>query len=145
MNGKTFLLGLLAVAALVVGASIYFRATVPPVDQSAETLPSPNGRYKAVRFSLARVGGSPFCYQSVSVLPASLPDSFAESEKMYQVYFAPCAVPPEQSHAPAMQWLSNDTLQITYTPGPAAFDNPRFRRRVEDASETVRITYVVRE
>jgi hypothetical protein len=145
VNAKALLLGLLAVAALVVGASIYFRATVTPAAQSAETLASPDGRYKAVRFSLSRTGSSAFCYHSVSVLPAALPDSFAESEKTYQVYFAPCAVPPDPAHAPAMQWLGNDALQITYTPGPVEFDNPRLRRRVVDASGAVRITYVVRE
>ena len=145
MNGKTFLLGLLAVAALVVGASVYFRATVTPADQSAETLPSPDGRYKAVRFSLTRGGTSGFCYHSVSVLPSQFPDSFAESEKQYQVYFAPCAVPPDPAQAPAMQWLGNDALQITYTPGPVGFDNPSLRRRVVDVSGKVRVTYVVRQ
>jgi hypothetical protein len=143
VNAKPLLLGLLAIAAIVVGASIYFRATVQPVERSVHISNSPDGRYKAVRLSLSSAGASAFCYHSVSVLPAALPDSFAESEKTYQVYFAPCALPPDPARAPAMQWLGNDALQIAYTPGPAAFDNPRFRRRVVDASGTVRITYVV--
>jgi hypothetical protein len=144
VNAKAFLLGLIVVAAIVVGGSIYFRATVAPVDRATETLASPDGRYKAVRISWSKRGASPFCYHSVSVLPSSLPDSFAESEKTYQVYFAPCALPPDPRQAPAMQWLGKDELQIAYTPGPAGFDNPRFRRRVVDASEKVRITYVTR-
>lgn len=145
MNAKPLLLGLLAVAVIVAATSVYFRATVAPVDKSAQTLPSPDGRYKAIRFSLSRTGASAFCYQAVSVLLAALPDSFAESEKTYQVYFAPCAIPPDPSQAPTMRWLGDDALQITYTPGPAAFDNPRYRRRVVDASETVHITYVIRQ
>ena len=145
MNAKPLLLGLLAVAAIVVGASIYFRATVKPVEKSVQILNSPDGRYKAVRLSLSNSGTSAFCYHSVSVLPSQLPNSFAESEKIYQVYFAPCALPPDPAQAPAAQWLGNDALQITYTPGPVDFNNPRLRRRVVDASERVRITYVTRE
>jgi hypothetical protein len=145
VTGKTFLLGLVAVAALVVGASIYFRATVTPADTSVQILKSPDGRFKAVRIALSRSGASAFCYHSVSVLPSQLPDSFAESEKQYQVYFAPCAVPPDPAQVPAVQWLGNDALQITYTPGPVEFNNPRLRRRVVDASEKVRITYVTRQ
>jgi hypothetical protein len=145
VNAKPILIGLLAVAALVAGASLYFRATVSPVERSVQILNSPDARYKAIRLSLSKSGTSAFCYHSVSVLPAALPDSFAESEKQYQVYFAPCALPPDPAQAPAMQWLGNEDLQIAYTPGPAAFDNPRFRRRVVDASEKVRVTFVVRE
>lgn len=145
MSAKPVLLALLALAVLIVGASIYFRATVKPVDTSVQILNSPDGRYKAVRISLSRGGTSAFCYHSVSVLPSQLPDSFAETEKQYQVYFAPCAIPPDPSQAPVAQWLGNDALQITYTPGPEGFDNPRFRRRVVDASEKVRITYVTRQ
>jgi hypothetical protein len=145
VNARVFVAGLIAISVLTVAASLYFRASVAPADTAVQILASPDGHYKAVRISLSRSGSSAFCYQTVSVLPAAMPDGFAESEKQYQVYFAPCAIPPDSAHAPTMQWLGNDALQITYTPGPAAFDNPRFRRRVVDASGKVRVMYVVRE
>ena len=130
--------------AAVTGASLYFRATVKPVERAEQTLVSPNGRYKAIRLSLWNNGSSPFCYQSVAVLPSKLPDRFAESDKIYQVYFAPCAVPAKAADAPALAWREGDALQITYTPGPGGFADTRLRRRVVDQSGSVRITYETR-
>ena len=73
------------------------------------------------------------------------PDSFAESEKAYQVFAQPCATPANPADAPQVAWLSNTALRITYTPAPAGFDVSKLRRRVVDASKFVHITYVTRE
>ena len=90
-------------------------------------------------------GSAPFCYASVSVYLAMYPDSFAESEKSYQVYWAPCATPAQAADVPKVQWLAKDALQVTYTPGPPAKDETKLRKRVVDASRYVQVTYVERK
>jgi hypothetical protein len=125
--------------------SVYVSATIDKVDKSLTAFVSPNGRYKAVRFSLARGGTAQFCFESISIFLTVYPDSFAESEKAYQVYAAPCATPARPGDAPQIEWLSNSALRITYFPPPAGLDTGKLRRRLVDASEFVQITYVARQ
>ena len=111
----------------------------------AIAVPAPNNRYKAVVVWLSQGGDAPFCYASVSVYLAIYPNDFAESEKSYQVYWAPCATPAKSDDVPTVEWLAKDKLQVTYTPGPPAKDATKLRRRVVDASRYVQVTYVERK
>ena len=145
MNGRLFVGGLITVAVLTVAASIYFRGAVEPFDKSFSSTLSPDGRYKAVRLVVTRQTPPAFCEASVSIYLAVYPDSFAESEKGYVVYAAPCPTPIDPATWPAVRWLANDAVEIAYTPGPPAADPNKLRRRVVDASRTVKIGYVERE
>ncbi|HXD45588.1 MAG TPA: hypothetical protein VN655_10685 [Pseudolabrys sp.] len=145
MNSKTLIVGFAAAVALAAAASVYVSRTVDRVEKTITAVPAPDGRYKAVVFWLSQGGDAPFCYASVSVYLAIYPDDFAESEKGYQVYWAPCATPAKEADVPKVEWLSKNALQITYTPGPTGADPARLRRRVVDASRYVAVTYVERK
>jgi hypothetical protein len=144
VNGKPVVIGLLTLAAMAAGASVYLRITVKPVERASEMVLSPDKRHKIVSVSLWSNGKAPFCYHTVALLPAWLPDRFAESEKTYQIYFAKCAVPRDAAQTPAVEWTAADALRITYTPPPGGFADTRFRRRMVDASRAVKVSYLER-
>jgi len=144
VNARVLVAGLIAIAVLTVAASFYFRASVAPFDKTFSSVLSPDGRFKAVRLVVTRQSPPAYCDASVSIYLAAYPDSFAETEKGYVVYAAPCPTPADPATLPEVQWLGNDSLQITYTAGPPAADASKLRRRVVDASRAVRVTYVER-
>jgi hypothetical protein len=145
VNARVLVVGLIAISVLTVAASIYFRSTVVPFDKSFSAVPSPNGRFKAVRLAVTRKTPPPYCEASVSIFLAIYPDNFAETEREYRVYDAPCPLPPDPANLPAVAWLADDAVQVTYTPGPPATDVSKLRRWSVDASRAVRVSYVERE
>ena len=144
MKSKPFIVALVAAMVVAAGASIYLSATADRVDKTITAFPSPDGRYKAVRVSLSHGGSQPFCFYSISIFLSVYPNSFAENEKAYQVYAAPCATPPKPADAPTVEWLSKNAVRITYSPAPAGLDHDKLRRRVIDASNYVHVSYVAR-
>jgi hypothetical protein len=144
VNARVLVVGFAAVIILTVAGSFYFRSAVAPFEKSFSSVLSPDGRYKAVRFVVTRESPPAYCEANVSIYLAAYPDSFAETEKGYVVYAAPCPTPPSAASFPELQWLANDAVQITYTPGPAPADTTRLRRRVVDASRAVKVNYVER-
>lgn len=145
MKSKPFIIALIAAMAVAAGASIYLSATAERVDKTVIAFPSPDGRYKAVRVSLSHGGSAPFCFHSISIFLSVYPDTFAENEKAYQVYAAPCAMPSKPADAPTVEWLSNSALRITYLPAPAGLNSDKLRRRLIDASKFVHVSYVARK
>ncbi len=102
MKAKPFLIFFFAIVVGVTVVSIYVSQTIRKADKTVAALASPDGRYKAVKVSLQRGGFKPFCFDSISVFLAVYPDSFAESEKIYEVYRAPCAPPDRRVDLPKM-------------------------------------------
>ena len=145
VNSKTLIIGFAVAVALVAALSIYVSKTVDPVEKTVTATPAPDGRYKAVVVWLAQGGNEPFCYDSVSIYLAAYPNDFAESEKSYQVYWSPCATPAKAADVPKVEWLANDEVRITYTPGPPVADPTKLRKRVVDASRYVKVSYVERK
>ena len=145
MKSKILIIGLAVAVALAAAVSVYMSRTIDPVEKSLTAVAAPGGRYKAVVFRLTQGGDAPFCYESVSIYLAIYPDNFAESEKGYQVYWSPCAVPAKAADAPTVKWLANDAAEVTYTPGPPPKDASKLRRRVVDASQSIKVTYVERK
>ena len=92
MKAKPFVFGLLAAMAGVAAVSIYMSATVDKIDKAVAAVASPDGRYKAVRITLARGGAAPFCVDSISIFLSVYPDNFAENDKTYEVYARSCAI-----------------------------------------------------
>jgi hypothetical protein len=125
--------------------SVYMSYTVNPVQKTIVAVPSPDGRYKAVVMSLSHGGSAPFCYDTISIYLAAYPNDFVESEQGYQVYWSTCATPANPADTPAVKWLANNEAQITYTQGPTPADPRKLRKRVVDASQFVKITYVERK
>jgi hypothetical protein len=145
VNSKVLIIAGAAAVVIVAGVSFYVSRTIDPVEKSIQSATAPGGRYKAVAFRLSQGGSAPFCYEMVSIFLSMYPDSFAESEKAYQVYWSPCATPANPADAPKVEWLSKDSVRITYTPGPPAKDPSKLRKRVVDASRAVKMAYVERE
>jgi hypothetical protein len=142
VKAKPFLIFFFAVVVVVAAVSIYVSQTVRKADKTVAALASPDGRYKAVKVSLRRGGLRPFCFDSVSVFLSVYPDSFAESEKIYEVYRAPCAPPDRRADLPKLQWLSDSALQIAYAPDPSAPAKEKPLLKPLDASKFVHVTFV---
>jgi hypothetical protein len=140
---KPFLIGLIAVMVAMLAASIYLSLTVVRTDKSVVSAKSPDGRYKAVLASLTRADDPAFCVDSIAVFLSVYPDSFVESDKVYEVFSAPCATITGRVPPPQMAWVSNTQLRITYSPPPAP-DRPKVKLKPMDASKFVHIEYVER-
>jgi hypothetical protein len=143
VKSKPFIIGFLAIMAAIVAVSIYLSLTVQPAQKAIVAMKSPDGRYKAVRERLTRAGDPSFCADSIAVFLSVYPDSFVESDKVYEVYAAPCATSSGRTPPPEVQWLSNTALRITYSPPPAAAAG-KLKMKPLDASKYVRIEYVGR-
>ncbi len=143
MKTKPFLIGFIAIMVAVVIASVYLSLTVEPTNKSFVAVKSPDGRYKVVLASLTRPGKPPFCADSIAIFLSVYPDSFVESDKVYEIYAAPCAAPSGRVPPPEMEWLSNTELRITYSPPPAP-DAAKVKMNALDASKYVHVTYVAR-
>lgn len=142
MKAKPFLLGFFAVVVAIAAVSIYVNETVDKTEKTITAVVSPDGKYKAVRLSLARGGKEPFCIDSISIFLSVYPDSFAESDKAYEVFAAPCAEPARRAALPKIEWLSNDAVRITYAASAAASDTMKMRTKPLDASKFVHLTFV---
>jgi hypothetical protein len=138
---KPFLLGLFAVVVAIAAVSIYVNETVEKTDKTVTAVASPDGRYKAVRVSLARGGAEPFCFDTISVFLSVYPDSFAESDNAYEVYAAPCARPASRAALPHIEWLSDEAVRITYPASAMAADTMKMRTKPLDASKFVHLTF----
>lgn len=143
MKTKPFLIGFIAVMVAMVAASLYLSFIVVPTDKTYVSVKSPDGRYKAVLASLTRADDPKFCADSVAVFLSVYPDSFVESDKVYEVYAAPCATASGRVPPPEIKWLSNTSLRITYSPAPKA-DAAKLKMKPMDASKYVHIEYVAR-
>jgi hypothetical protein len=142
VKAKTFIVGFFAVVAVAAAASIYVSATTDKVRKSATVLASPDGKLKAVRITLSEDGAKPFCFDSVAVMLAAYPDEFAQSEKAYEVYAAPCARLAGGAPSPKIEWLSASALQITHGVAPGA--KPA-RTKAIDVTKSVHVTFVERD
>ena len=129
--------------ALLVVGSLYLAATVERADKSAVAVASPDGKYKAVRVTTSGVQPVAFCVDTIAIFLSVYPDSFAVSERSYEVYGGPCAAPDKRKDLPKVEWLSNKAVRITYAPEPGADKEPRLKTR--DASLFVDVTYVKAE
>ncbi len=142
MKAKPFLLGFFVVVVAIAAVSIYVNETVDKTDKTMTAVVSPDGKYKAVREMIARGGTKPFCFDTVSIFLSVYPDSFAESDKAYEVFAAPCAEPARRAALPQIKWLSDQSVQITYAPSAAASDTMKMRTKSLDPSKFVHLTFV---
>jgi hypothetical protein len=137
VKAKTFFIGFFAVVALLGAVSIYLAVTVEPAEKSISAVPAPDNKYKAVKITLSGDGASPFCIDGIAVILGVYPDDFAERDKAYLVYSAPCAA--DRAASPKIGWLSNTELQISYVKNSAA-KPPTLKDH--DVTKAVRVTFV---
>lgn len=142
MKAKPFLLGFFAVVVAIAAVSIYVSISVDKAKKTFVAVASPNGKYKAVRLTITRGGTEPFCFDTISIFLSVYPDNFAEGDKTYEVYAAPCAKPALRAELPQIKWLSDRSVQVTYAPSAASADAMKLRTKALDASKFVHLTFV---
>lgn len=145
MKAKPFIIGFLAVIAVLAAVSVYVSVTVDKPDKSVSALASPDGKYKAMKITFAGGGASPFCFDSISIIFAAYPDNFAERDKAYEIYSAPCGSFADRAKSPKIEWLSNSGLQITYANNLAGLGAKQPRLKAVDVTKTVHVTFVARD
>ena len=139
MSSKPFLIGFVVLVAIIAAVSLYVSRSVDRAGQTVTSVASPDGKYKAVRVMLARGGAQPFCSDSIAIFLSVYPDSFAVSDRNYEVYAGPCAAPADRAKLPRIEWLARDAVRITVPPEAAGANTPRKDR---DASLFVHLTFV---
>ena len=144
MKSKPFIIGFVVAVLAIAAVSMYFSATVERASKSLVAVVSPDGKFKAVKLTIARGGAAPFCYDNIAVLLAVYPDDFDENRKAYEVYAAPCGRFSDGTRSPKIEWLSNASLRITVAPHPAAADAKTIRMKNIDVSKSVHVTFVER-
>lgn len=111
---RQVIVGCLAVVGLI---SIINYAILPRFREKPDvirTFFSPNQQYKAVLFNWNGGGGiSPYCIDSISVVPSALSDSNADNDD-YTVYTGACHAVGNNDNAPKIKWLSDKQLEITF-------------------------------
>jgi hypothetical protein len=135
VKAKPFIVGFFAVVAVLAAASLYLALTVDRAEKSFTAVPTPDNKYKAVKITLTRAGAPPFCVDGIAVILGVYPDDFAERDKAYLVYSAPCAASPK------IEWLSNTELRITYA---TVRDAKPPQLKSYDVTKTVTVTFVER-
>ena len=145
MRAKPLIVGFLVVLAGIAAVSVYFGAMVDKPDKSVSALTSPDGKYKAVKLTMARDGSSPFCFDSISIILAAYPDNFAERDKAYEIYSAPCDSFANHETSPKIEWLSGTALQITHSINATGFTARKEKLKNIDVTKTVHVTFVAHE
>ena len=143
MRAKPFIIGFLAIVAVLAAVSIYLSATVDRADKSVAALVSPDGKFKAVTISFAGHGATPFCVVSISVMLAVYPDEFAQQRKEYEVFSAPCGTFANGGRSPKIGWVSDTNLQITRATAPDT-KAARSTKNI-DVTKSVHVTVVERD
>lgn len=129
-------------AALALGAlSFYMHMTAPRVESTLTTVVSPDRKFKAVRVTLASDGPPPFCIDSVALMLAVYPDEFAQRNKAYQVFSAPCEVPEKRVAVPRIEWQSDRSLNVVYSPQAPGYDAAKVVKKHLDITSSVKVTF----
>ena len=118
-------------------------ATLPDLggpDRFVSATPSPDGKNKAVKLTVAGGGAiSPYCYDVVFVVLQTTNDDEATRHDENKVFSASCSTFANHENAPRLDWTSNTSLQITF-----AFNTVLAQRvtlKPVDASGKVRVVF----
>jgi len=145
VRAKPLIIGFLAVLTGIAVISVYFSATVDKPDKSVSALASPDGKYKAIKVTMAGGGVSPYCFDSISIVLAAYPDNFAQRDKAYEIYSAPCGRFADHEKSPKIEWVASAGLQITYAINSFALDAKKLSMKNIDVTKTVHVTFVAHE
>ena len=141
MKAKPFFILFFAVALGLGALSLYMYLTIEHADKAITTVVSPDKKFKAVRITFAGGEPKPFCFDSVSVLLAVYPDEFAERNKAYEVFSAPCDLPEKRAASPKIDWTTDRTLKITYAAKTPGFNEKKAVKKHLDVTKSVRVMF----
>lgn len=141
MKAKPFLVLFFAVALGLGALSLYMYLTIEHADKTVTEFVSPDKKFKAVRIMLSGGAPNPFCFDSVSILLAVYPDGFAERNKAYEVFSGTCDVPERRAVSPKIEWLTDRTLRITYSPETPGFNEKKAVKKHLDVTKSVKVTF----
>ncbi|MBS0249022.1 MAG: hypothetical protein JSR61_20600 [Proteobacteria bacterium] len=139
MKTKTVILIFLGLLVAMTAGSVYLALTTERAQKSIVSVPAPDGKYKAVRLRVSGTRPEPYCVDSIAVYLSVYPDSFAASERNYEVYGGVCPPAGKRDALPKIEWTGNNSLRITYAVSDPA-KPPRLKAK--DASLFVDITGV---
>ena len=145
MKAKPVIVSFLAVVAVLAAVSVYISMTVDRAEKAVVAFASPDGKYKAVKITMTGRGSSPFCFDSISLVFAAYPDSFAERDKAYEIYSGPCGSFANREPSPKIEWLSATALQITFSKGSGGLNKRKENFKTLDVTKTVQVTFVTHE
>ena len=143
MKGKPLIIAFMLIVAAVAAVSIAVSLLIDKTEKSVATLPSPDGKYKAVTITLRGGGSKPFCFDSVSVFFSIYPDGFAERDKAYEIFSAPCGAFADGKSSPKIEWTSDTALQIAYSDKPALGVRKSTMKPI-DVTKTVHVNFVAK-
>ena len=108
---------------------------------------SPKDEYRAVLQTWAGGGGlSPYCNQSVLVVPTGVNLSDLSDKKRYEVYSSnDCDSFADHSPSPEIVWEDPRTLKIRVSINRTAMNEQTVRLRKRDASGSVTVKFVAEE
>lgn len=143
-------IGAIYVASLVVPTVVRTMFPSSADGGTGKAIYSPDGNFKAVQFNANGGGGiSPYCFDYISVAPASVPDA-ATNQDSFRVYTASChslgfvqspGKPAFHVNAPLIKWLSNSVLEITFDPTMAASGINEFVLRGWASTGQIRVVH----
>ena len=139
MKTKAIIVIFIGLLLAMTAGSVYLALTTERADKSIVSVPAPDGKYKAVRLRVSGDKPEPFCVDTIAVYLSVFPDSFAASERNYEVYGGVCPPADKRGALPKIEWIDNNSLRITYTVADPA-KPPRLKDK--DASLFVDITNV---
>ena len=143
MKAKPFLIGSAILVVVIAAASFYIAATIDKFDRTLIAVASPDGKFKAIKVTVAGGGGAtPFCFDTISVLLAVYPDDSVDRRKEYEIYTAPCGRFANGEPSPKIEWLSHAALRITFA--PAADAKPPRTKNI-DVTKSVHVEFVRRD
>jgi hypothetical protein len=125
--------------AVLVGLGALFDGGPAPVEWIGSVTVSPDKRHKAVLFKTAQSGIASYCHDQIFVVPEAVADDAARRERGSDVYSAECDDYASTPKSPIIQWLGNDTLQITYSKGTGVTSKP------SNAAKTVKVHVVAQK
>jgi hypothetical protein len=144
VKSKPFLIGSFAFVVAFAAVSFYFVAAVGRPSKTISAIESSDGKFKAVKTTMSNGGATSYCFDSVAVILAVYPDDFAERNKRYEVFAAPCASLADGEPSPKIEWVSARDLQITHAAGPAG-SSAKWIMNNTDVTNSVHVRFVARD
>jgi hypothetical protein len=108
--------------------------------------PSPDGNHNAVRLTIAGGGGlSPFCTDKIFVVPQTVSNDAAVRDQSNEVYAGTCDFFMSHDPSPKIEWLSSDTLQITFSINSTALYGRSASLKKLGASGSIHVQFAAHE
>lgn len=114
MKTKAVILIFVGLLVAMTAGSVYLALTTERAQKSIVSVAAPDGKYKAVRLRVFGDKPEPYCVDTIAVYLSVYPDSFAASERNYEVYGGVCPPGDKRDALPKIEWTGNNSLRITY-------------------------------